>query len=1089
MSDSQKFGSFRSGWVVSDDQFDGRKDGLLQMDNVELDKNGSLSLSGGTVVVGSAYSFNAHTLYSNLVGATRHDYVADTNGSVFRDGSSIMTGGDGTIAAFSQAFDYTLIASGSTRKKDTGAALVNLGIGPPTAQPGVATLFQFTTTTALPAAYFTVSAAITNSTTFVFTCATISEIQSTSVVGPVDFTDFSGSGGGGTGTGLDTDTFTFFITLDAGSPVGSSLLNLDTIQISIDLVQPGGAGAGTSDNFHYTRIGLSSVLGLPNLSTYAPEIFYGGNFIKFTIPRSFFDRIGTSTTKGWNTVYGYTIILISTTAATFIMSSFPGCFAGGSKGPLTRGNYEYMQVNVNSNGAYVGKSPRGPILSFAVNDDSAYYAKITPQSPTAIDTQVNETWIFRRGGLLQQWYRVLKVLTPWAQVSDLLSDADAQTLGITFNENLVSIASSSISDKILEIIGPIEGRWMYFTVNVMYPSDINSPDVVDPTKAIRTTGSSSEIFLSAKRISDNAVIVNTSRDSYLLAGTFQTLPDGTIDLFYRSLGNKTPSITYDATQASGQVFYLAADGWRSIDGNGNCQLLVAPNTDRLYRGITCYGYSVNTKVTAGSTRFPVVFALNKLWCGITGAARVEVLDSIRNYWRTFAIGQGDVKAICSTQDGQILAFFASDKKLRRLDVQSSLQIDGSTNQTVTVLSPVFDGGTPAQRHEVYTIKVRLQTGSGENLAISLIDDANVTHAIGNVTSNGKVTEQFLDLELLATSPMSLTKWWQISATGSFSVLTIVDFEIIYDTRPIQQSYLHILPSDFGHPGRKRIPSIPFLIDTLGNDVPFQPYLDGTSNTSLTVNSSRIKSFDYQFTDDELFRDIEFKIGDGAHLFEFIKVETPDYIEKLPEPKKFLLIPTDNFGSPNKKRVRVWPFLMDTLGNAVVFHPTVDGSTTATSTFNGGKQTFFHFFKTDVFGVDYGGYFIGGPFELYKILSPDIVQVLPIARQFDQVGPEELFRYGRIKQFEFRVLALGTAIPWKIFFNDNTVKEGTLTTVNGQEESYFVPLPQGVGGQIVRIELGPTSFNFHRFYIRLQVYLTGQDSSLKWITLPGEEKVG
>lgn len=1078
------FNQFSAGWCPSDDDFNGRKNALLKMDNLELDKNGSLSLSGGTAVLGSAYANNAHTLYSNLVGATRHDYVADTAGSVFRDGSSIATGGDSTNAAFAQAFDYTLIASGTIRKKDTGAALVNLGIGKPTASVS-ASLGQFVSAAALPTSYNNCLGTniITDPSNFVLSCElandNIALIQSSSTIGPIDLTDFSGSGGGGPQTGTDDDTITFML-----STTLIALTNLESIQLNIDLVQPSSC-ATSSDCFVYSAP-VSQILSNPLIAISYPEasINNGGANVIFRIPRSKFQRIGTDGIKGWNTVYGYTIYAIATTPLTLGFNAFSGKFAGGTSGPLYSGTYEYMQVNVNVNGAYVGKSQMGNEATFTLNSAAHFYATITPQDPSGIDTQVNQVWIFRRGGLLQQWYRVLIIKSPWSAAIDSLSDADAITLGITFNVNLVSIASASILDKIFDIIGPLEGRWMYFTTNILYPSDINSPDVVDPTKGVRTTGSSSEIFLSARRISDSSIIVNTSRDSYLLTGTFQTLPDGTIDLYYRSLGNKTPAITYDATQASGQVFYLAADGWRSIDGNGNCQLLVAPNTDRLYRGITAYGYSVNTKITAGSTRFPCVYALNKLWCGITGQSRIEVLDSIRNYWRNFAIGQGSITAITSTQDGQILAFFAGDKKLRRLDVQSSLQIDGSTNQTINILTPRFDGGTPRQRKEVYTLKIRLQTGSTETLAVSMIDDTNTSHTIGTVTSNGKVTEQFLDLELLASSVMPLTKWWQLSFTGTFSAFTLEDVEIDFDTRPLPISFLHLLPTDFGHPGRKRIPAVPFIIDTLSNDVPFQPYLDGSPLTAKTVNSSRQQSFDYQFTDDEPARDWEFKIGDGNHLFEFIGLSTPDYIEKLPEPKKFYLIPTTNLGSPNKKRLRVWPFIMDTLGNDVVFHPVVDGNTTATSTFNGAKQTFFHFFESDVFGVDYGGYFTGGPFEPYEIGSADVVQTLPIARRFDQVGPEELFRYGRLKQHELRVMCFGgTAIPVTYYFNDNKTHTDVIETLNGKEGSFFSPLPQGVGGSIVRIEYGPTTFNFHRFYTRLQVYKTGRDTELEWITLP------
>jgi hypothetical protein len=119
----------------------------------------------------------------------------------------------------------------------------------------------------------------------------------------------------------------------------------------------------------------------------------------------------------------------------------------------------------------------------------------------------------------------------------------------------------------------------------------------------------------------------------------------------------------------------------------------------------------------------------------------------------------------------------------------------------------------------------------------------------------------------------------------------------------------------------------------------------------------------------------------------------------------------------------------------------------------------------------------------EILQPDIVQVLPIARQFDQVGPEELFRYGRVKQIELRVLAFGTTIPYVMYFNDNSVSSGNLTVPNGEETTVAVGLPMGNSGSIVRVVFGPTSFDFHRFYLRAQVMKSGRDTDLEWVTIP------
>jgi hypothetical protein len=1013
MPDTFVWNQFSAGWVPSDDLVNGRKNGLFKMDNLELDKTGSLSLQGGTSVVGSAYSYNAHTLFSNVISGTRCDYLADTNGGIFRNGTSIGTGGDSANAAFCTAFDFTLATSGNTRLKDSGSGTpLNLGIAAAPAGP-TAIVDGYVLSTNYFGAYNVVQVlgtwanlSQTGGMVTVDPTTLTGIIQTTTISSgpsqPMDMTlmeadnslsqSISGLGA------QDTDVLTLQVIFDYTNSAIGDVSNISSIELDILLVAGSGDGAVVSDYFSYTWINTGS----------------SGPTFTLQIQRGWFTRIGNGN-QDWSNVYGYRITVIANSPIV-VFVDFSTNFIGAS----LLGSYDWVQVNVYESSSYVGMSQISPsaggfvytptleevhqkngalgsivkniLIAASPNNNTV---KITPNI-TDLDPQVNQIWIFRQGGNLAQWYRVLVFTSAnWTVPQyDYLTDFAAEQIDITVNLALVSINSTGITDKIYDIVGPIEGRWWYFTTHFMYPSDINDPDLVNVGLGVRTTGSNAEIFLWARKVAYNQVLVGTSRDIYLLTGTFTTLPDGTVDIYYDSIGAKMPPITYDAVAVNGQVFYLAADGWRSCDVNNDVQLLVAPNTDRLYRGITCYGYSVDIQIVPGSVRFPIAFSRNKLWCSIKNQSRIEVLDSIRSYWRSMSIGKGDCLAMCSTQDGNILAFFAADQKLRELDQQTSLEIDGSTKQTVNLLSPVFDGGTPKQRHEFYTLKVRLATGSGENLAISLITDTGATYNLGNVTSNGLVTEQILQLAILGTE-LPLSRFWQFSATGTFSQFTLDDIEIDFDTRPIQLTSLRLLPS--------------------------------------------------------------------------------------------------NYGTAQKKRMRVWPHVIDTMGNEINITPDVDGVLQPTVTFSSNqKQTLLYFFNTDVFGIDYGAFLQvvppeSGPlgtFEYFGALNPDIVQTLPIARQFDQVGPEELFRYGKIRQFEIRVLPFGeSALPWTIYFNDNSIIEGEIEVLEGLEQSYFVGVPPGTAGSIVRITFGPTSYNFHRFYVRLQVMRGGRDTEMSWITLP------
>ena len=1110
MSDSFNWNQFSQGWIPSDDAFNGRKNGCLQMDNLELDQNGAMTLAGGTTPEGSNYPYNAHTLYSNIIAGSRKDYLADVNGSIFRNGSSIGTGGDSSNAAFAAAYNFTLACSGNTRLKDNGSSTVNLGVAPNVegiaavavdglfVSPGGSGAATVVDPTGNGSSLLTTGevetliasgilpSSVLNSFGGVLafqspSTATSAVLQTIGMYEytPMDLTSFNSisqltgdPGGTLPGAALYSEVNSQDVLIITLIGSGGNLLGITSVILDVLLVTPDSEGDRVSD--YFTQ---SLTLNSAQIEAFSLDAEYLLNFTRGDGITTGFQRVGIGT-QGWESVYGFRITI--NTLAGFIGYALNNFQFVGAAHSLN-GTYQFVQVNVNNTGSYEAKSILGTVSAPLTFNNQL--ARITPFNPVVDDSQCNEAWIYAIGGTLDQWYRIMifNSTTGFSNANwTAMSDVDLIETDLVVNLNLVSIASSGITAKIFDIIGPIEGRWFYFTENTMYPSDINDPDLVDVSLGITTSNSQAEIFLWARRAAANQVWVGTSRDIYLLAGTFETLPDGSIDVFFQSLSCSFPPISYDASASGSAVFYLAADGWRTMDGVGNCTPLTPTNTDRLYRGIECYGYSVDVQIKAGTVRFPCVLARNKLWCSITGESRMEVLDPVRQYWRNFSINKGDCTSLCSTQDGNILGFFASDKTLRVLDVQTSLEIDGSGLQTVNILSPVFDGGTPKQRHEFYTIKVRLVTGEAQNLTVSLLHENGTTYEIGTVTSYGLVTEQILQVTPV---DVPLGRYWQFVMTGQFSVFTLIDIQIEFDTRPQQLTYLHILPTDFDHPGRKRIPSLPFLIDTLGADVSFTPILDGVTQTSKIVNSTRIQSFDYQFTADAPARDWEFTLDGNGGVFEFIKLETPDYIEKLPEPKTFYQHPINNLGTASKKRVRVWPLLIDPLGNNVFITPTVDGSATPDSLFTGSKATNFQFFKTDVFGVDFSFQLTGGPFELYQVMDPDIVQVLPIARQFDQVGPEELFRYGRVKKIELRVLAFGTSIPYMTYFNDNSVHSNTIDVPNGQETTVEVGLPMGNAGSIVRIVFGPTAFNFHRYYLRLLVSKSGRDTDNEWVTLP------
>jgi hypothetical protein len=1024
---------FSAGWIPSDDSVNGRPNGLLQMDNLELDTNGALALIGGTTVKQSGFSATAHTLYSRYFGATRHDYSALTDGSIWRDNVEIINSGDTTNAAFSTAFDFVLACTGSKRYKDSGSGSpVALGVVAPTVAP-VFNPNGFLT----DAPYAQIGTLLTNTVTPVGTSsvvtsanypstharpASIQYLQLTadgtsgfgvvqtyavSGVGPFDLTTFTGSSGD-RGTSTDNDYIPLYGYIT--SPWGCSL------QIDILLIAGDSAGDQVSDYYSYSIADLSTLNFDPVTGVFSTNIL-----------RSQFTRMGSSSNAGWANVYGFrltfqgapsqVINLLGNVPNPAVASTF--LIFGGSNAQF--GVYQFAQVNVNNTGSYNALSTLGPATQALVLD--GIEARFQVQAPT--DPQVNEVWIFAQStggsndqGLTSQlnaWYRVARLVTGPFTSSYYITQGDLFTLAldITFNTNLISIAdiAGGVTTKIFDIVGPIEGRWFYFTSNFMYPSDINDPDLVDASLAVRTAGTVGERLMWARAISASVVLVGTTCNVYLLTGTFTTLPDGSIDVYYQPLGvTQFPPITYDAVSSGGSVYYLANDGWRmcvatsfgTTYSSQNNQLIVAPNTDRLYRNETCYGYTPpNLKIEPGTVRFPVTIARNKLWCFITGTGRCEVYDFGRAYWRTFNYSLGDVGAVTNTQDGQTLAFYNVDLKLREIGVLSSKLIDGATQQFFKLLLTYKDNGKPRQRKDTYTLKTRCYTNiptlpnTGPNgIVVHITDEQANTIGAAYLNSSVNTSEQYIDLSQLYASQLiqyQVPKTYQIGMSGTVPDLLIEDISIDYDARPI--------------------------------------------------------------------------------------------------PVSFLLFQPSNLGSPTKKRIRTWPLVIDTRGNTVVWTPNVDNvNQPSVNIVTNYKSTQYYFFNTDVFGIDYGAtlYDAFGLMEVWETPPPTIEQQLPVPRQFWQVGPQEFQRLGKVVQIGLRVLAYGTSIPFNILFSDTSVWSGeAFNCSNGIEDTYYIDVPKGVNGRIMRVVLGPCNFNFHPYYMKFKVAPSGgqENTELQWVTVP------
>lgn len=979
------WGDFGAGWIPSDDAQGGRKNGMLRMDNVELDKNGALSLVGGAKTLQS-FVAPAIALYDTIIGGVEVLYSATADKKVYRGNTELTLGagiGDDSIAAFGSGFQYVIIADGDKRYKDNGSTAVQLGLSQ-IAQPTVAVVAGNYSNSLTPIdwAYNNgVDSGTTGSPSFSLSAPGVLITLTTSITNNTSLSavDLSSLANGGDGNAINQS---------------------DNDLINISFVANSGNLSGI------TAVSLKFFSGITgSYFLYTTPVSNPGTTINILISRNQFNSFGPG--PDWANVYQFAVYLTTKAAVNFTMGatiipvvdaaltppSTHYAFYNGINSNIDGQDavVRYVPILINSNNNYVGTGAfQDSITSGELIVSVGTDVKISVVAST--DPQVNFIWLYRIGGNLGQWYRVKVIPNTTGDYIDNLSDLNALEQNITLNLNLASVNYLFFTDKIYSIIGPIEGRWYYFTNQFMYPSDINNFDVVDISRGVRTCGSDNELFMWAIKVAEGYVLVGTTVDIYVLSGTFTTLPDGVIDIYYRPMVCQHPPIAKDATFANGLVYYLAADGWRSIGTSASTtELLVAPSTDQLYNNVERYGYNPSSSSASnfvpGSARFPVVVTKNKLWCCVDD--RIEVWDFVRRYWRSFSYNLGGVGAITKGLNGNPIAGYLNDSIIREID--TTLVFIDLNLQTVSILSPVFDASQSLNRCDLYTLKVRCSTGLGENLACSLILADGTNYFIGNASSYTELEQQIiLDINNIIPFP---TTTFQIYLTGQFTRFLLSDIRVSYDSRPNQYTAMRIYNTNFGSAGKKRLRMWPIIIDTLGNDVVYKPFVDNIQGVSQVLNS------------------------------------------------------TD-------------------------------------------KTTVPVFYNFDAFGTDYGVLLTGGPFEFYEMGQPEIVQALPGPKMYDQVGPQELFRYGKIREFEIRLVPYGgdigttSELPYTFYFDDFSVHTGTITVNNGQEQTYSLGIPKGVSGTVIRIELGPVTYQFIRYYLRVRAVRHGNDSTdnSSWVTL-------
>lgn len=1159
------------GWIPSDDFVGGRENGLLRMDNLYTDEHGVVSLVNGTQSLGSFGAY-VHSCFSTYFGPNKKRFVGLGDGSVkVVNGPAILTGGNSVNAAFANLYGFTFVSSGAERWKWDGSSdPKKVGIKKP-GKPSV-TLAQSDVLEVMnPSAAQIITGSRLSEGEDAPPDADPNEMLSDSgflVFNKVATTSNLNSFLGGTISGRDTDRFTFSCRFGDTAKIG-----VVRICICLDSLD-------APDNYY--------AIEFSNEDLTKSDFNQGRDmWTTFTWQRKDFVRYGGDGSLDWGAVNGV-LIAVTTTEEVIILPANIFCF-GGEVGPIA-GGYQYI-MRASAEGPYAAKSG----LSEPSDQVTVQNSKVTIGISPSADEQVTHYEIFRRSTessldvvslqappKLDKYYRIAVVESTETEFVDTVSDQTALLIGISVNPESISLLD--LPDEVLDMC-PVFQRMLYMTFKEIIISDNFNPDSYVPRLAIRLSGTSTASNFFMRKVDNNRILIGTSEDLYELAGTFNELPDGSLDVRVTSIGVGNKPVSKNTAIDNGVLYYLSAMGWTALAATTD--KLLSSNLDLLFRNESRHEYPKVIVYPNGQTVAPVVIYRNQLWGGNTysdGSRRLIVHDL-----QTGVSHPRLLEPLCLfiEDDGTLIGGFGggSGNHLRQLDYhEQSLDGQGQVIELRTVCS---DNGQPRNRKDFFTLKITANTG-GSTCEVAVAKDGTNYVVVGQLQSSAISTQSFQVFDTLGVGTRVSVR---IKCTSS-TEFKLYNYTFEYDTRPEQLNYLRIPPTNLGVAGRKRFVNYPLIIDTLGHTLTLKIFVDGVLAKQMDGATSDRRTLTAYFDQEVIGIDIQATLSSGTNeLFEFYELALNEIIsEKMPVPVTYLRIPMEDFGSPNRKRhssykfrmntrggrvqftprldssdltplvyqtdekktceyffrtdtaaidiggelvsmetpkrpfefygvivpqqleilpsrlqelyaqatnfgipapkrVRTIPMVIDTYGFPVLFTPIVDGQPVTPgyvqSAGNGSRNTVFHYFDTDIFGTDFGGEFTGeAPFEFYEFLKPASVEILPVGKKFDQVGPFTINKLAKWHGFRIRVaFSLGT-LPFTLYVDNVAEYSGTVVIDRG-EIGEHLRVPKTIKGTTFRLEIGPSPQPFFRYFVEMKLSPHGNQTENQWLKLGSE----
>ena len=1074
--------TWSKGWTPGSDINGGDPNGLIRMDNCKLDSFGSLTLEKGIINVEGPYPGFPHSIYSHTFNGAKFRFVGLSTGSVLVNGSAIIdTSGNPARARFSGALGNVFVASGTQKKKfEYGAGIFNWGVETPKEAPTVSVNNQeFIEVVGgwfgWEGLNFVATANGGQSDPDASTFRAVMAINYNA-----DFMAFPNGG-----TGLDDDILSFVIRIGETN-------SLIKVRVEFGL---SGSSVDNMNQYYWAEWDhdINQQAFVEGIDAYS----------KLEVKRKDFVRAGDDTTLSWSNVavIRVTFLFSDTASLNNVAENFK--WSGGSKGPLNGTNVQYVQVNARHNGTYVARSAVGP----ETPELNLINASTVIAPADSDDEQINRIYLYRRGGAsstgglqfrgtgLEYFHQIFEINLetgialgadgeeyPYSgSVTDTIQDGAAQDLGILANLNTRSVAD--IDDEFISIIdGMYSDRMIIATFKDILLSEEGNPDAVDDRYSLRLSGDMNERIFWVQKIAAQVFLAGTERNIYEISGNLAQLPDGTINVNIRPLGEAHPPISFDTALDSGIIFYMANDGWRMTNG-GNSQL-VSGSIGTLFKGNHRYGIDPVNIYPSGAVSYPCAVYKGQLYTSNPlrdGSRPLFIYDLVQQYWR---LHHTNPISLCIEEDGTLLGGYGNpgDFYLKQLDIGTVIQGgEPEHGQKIYIQTTLDDNMMPRNRKDAYTLRLLMDTG-GTNVDVFLAVDNETYVKMGTVSST-YTYEFFFDTFDTFTQKYYLGFKYSVLISGNnLQRFKLTKITIEYDPHPELITALRIPNSNLGSYARKRITNYAFMIDTLGHTAKFQMIVDNAAfgdKVDITFNGK--KTFIQYFTSECIGTDfggiLQINATNPEGAFEFYGLNLEEITsEKLPTPVKYLVIPADNYGTPNRKRHSSYKFEINTRGSDVRFTPQIDGISYASKTFNTSrKQTVEYFFSVDTIGIDIGGILESTndtPFEFYGVIKPQDVEVLPPRLTEFRIPDTD---YGtpdrkRHTSYKFQINTNNASVSFTPILDGIRMASQTFITDGRKTVEYFFSESDttsiDIGGELNSI--GTTPFEFYKVIVPQQI---------------------